>query len=756
MSSRKFRSLTTPGRRSARVVEAAAAITLLAASLSAAGPLGAQESQSTDIASALPRERGRDQVIQTCGNCHALGLVVAQGRSAKQWAEVIDRMRGLGASVSEQDAALITAFLARHFPARRPEDISAVLADAAIGGEPRFPRPEGKHQWPAYGGGDRNQNFSPLTQIDEHNVARLEVAWVHRYGTGEHDFGDLGLDYRFEVTPLVIGDVMYISTPSSPRAPDVPSSIRALDPTTGELIWKFESPLNIHGRGIAYWPGDDETAPRIIFGTDGGYIMAVDVTTGTLAPEFGRNGVIDAYIGVASEIVGESRRSTYTIPNPVTIYEDLVIVGARPGESGPPGPRGDIRAFSARTGRLAWTFHTAPRPGEPHADLVPHPEENHDVTGANVWSTMALDAENGIVYAPLGDLNARVEGPELFANSLVALDADTGELVWYRQLTHKDLWDWDLPTPPVLLDLERGGDVVPAVLQASKQGLVFLFNRLTGEPLNGFEERPTPRTDRPGVEPWPTQPFPTAPGPIARTGMTRDEIPDLVPGMGEHCRALWDRHDPISEGLYALPRADRATVTGPGPTGGPNWGGGSYHPELGLYVINVQNRLRFNVPGGGRFSFSYPYEGLQLSCSPTPWGELVAVDVRRLEIAWRSPLGVTRALGERGLATGAPNLGGNIVTASGLVFIGASNDRYFRAFDARTGDVLWETELPASAHSTPVTYIGRDGRQYIVVAAGGGTSAGGPRMSDSLVAFALPEDANRRPGRGSSTGTGRR
>jgi quinoprotein glucose dehydrogenase len=492
--------------------------------------------------------------------------------------------------------------------------------------------------------------------------------------------------------------------------------------------------------------------------------MAVDVTTGTLAPEFGLNGVIDAYVGVASEIVGESRRDSYTIPNPVTIYEDLIITGARPGEGNPPGPRGDIRAFGAHDGRLEWTFHVAPRPGEPYADLVEQPEENYDVSGANVWSTMTLDPDNGIVYASTGDLNARRPGSELFASSLVALDASTGEIVWYQQITHKDMWDWDSPTPAVLMDLERDGETVPAVLLTGKHGLVFLFNRLTGESLNGLEERPTPRTNIPGIDPWPTQPFPAAPGPVALNGMTRDMIPDYVPGMREHCQAVWDEIDPLSEGLYALPQADRPTIGGPGATGGPNWGGGSYHPELGYYFINVQNRLRMRGPttSPGNFvvrdleleqsdsqqsqsqrlpSFSYEYEGHQLSCAAGPIGALVAVDVRNLEIAWQVPLGWEEALGEAGRQIGRPNLGGNMVTASGLVFIGATNDRYFRAFDAESGEMLWETWLPAGAHSTPISYVGEDGDQYVVVVAAGGTSVGrgdAPRMSDSVVAFKLP------------------
>jgi len=715
----------------------------------------------------LPAGEGRDALVQACSRCHAIGLVTSKPRTSEEWTTTIGRMISLGAVLAPEQVETIHRYLSRHFGTAQIAAAVAPPVSAAGGARtPRqqWPRPFGPNQWPAYGGGPANQNYSPLTQITPRNVSRLRPAWTYRYGAGSHDSGDQGLDYRFEVTPLVIGGVMYISTPGSPRAPGLKSTITALRPETGEVIWKFESPLNIHGRGLAYWPGDSETAPRLIFGTDGGYVMAVDVTTGQLAPDFGNGGWIDAYVGVASEIVGDTRRRTYTIPNPVAIYGNLFITGARPGEAGPPGPRGDIRAWDVRTGRLVWTFHTVPQPGEPNHETYKD-DEWRDLSGANVWSTMAVDEENGIVFAPTGDLNGRAQGPELYSNSLLALDAKTGRLLWYRQITHKDLWDWDLPTPPVLLDLERDGRTIPAVLQTGKHGLVFLFNRLTGEPINGFEERPVPGTNIPGVTPWPTQPFPARPGPIARTSMTRDEIPDLVPGMKEYCTKFWDDNDILSAGLYSLPQADRATLIYPGPTGGPNWGGGSYNPLLGYYFINVQNLPRFRPPSpsgdpminrsawrpsaasapatgqprrrDGGFGFQLD-ENTVLPCAALPWGELVAIDVRKEKIAWRVPLGMTEALGARGLATGAPNLGGSMTTASGLVFIGATRDRRFRAFDARTGRKLWEAELEAGAHATPITYMGSDGKQYVVIAAGGGTTAGGPRISDTLVAFSLP------------------
>ncbi|MCR5879293.1 PQQ-binding-like beta-propeller repeat protein [Phenylobacterium sp. J367] len=277
---------------------------------------------------------------------------------------------------------------------------------------------------------------------------------------------------------------MYISTPASPRVPDLKATITALEPETGKVIWKYHSPLNINGRGPAYWPGDGKTGPRLIYGTENGYLAALDVGTGLPAKGFGEGGLVDAYVGVVSETVGESRRDSWSIPNPVSIWRNLIITGARPGEAGPPQPRGDIRAWDARTGRLVWTFHTVPQPGEAFHDTYVG-DEWKDRSGANVWSTMTVDDELGIVFAPVGDLNGRAQGPELFSSSLVALDARTGKRRWHQQITHKDLWDWDLPTPPVLVEVKRDGRTIKAVAQTGKQGLLFLFDRKTGAPVWG-------------------------------------------------------------------------------------------------------------------------------------------------------------------------------------------------------------------------------------------------------------------------------
>ena len=646
--------------------------------------------------------------------------------------------------------------------------VGASLALALLAGSPVLAQTLPTNQWPSYGQNAGSTNFSPLDQITAANVSTLRRAWTFNYGGGTDNEGDRGLSFRWEATPLIIGGVMYVSTPSNPAIPDLKSTITALEPETGRVIWKYESDRKIHGRGLAYWPGDGEVGPRLFFATEQGYLRALDMGTGQLAASFGEQGEIDAYVGVVSELVGETRRDTWTIPNPASIYRNLVITGARPGEAGPPGPRGDIRAWDARTGALVWTFHTVPQEGEANNDTYSN-DEWRDRSGANVWSTMTVDAENGIVFAPVGDLNGRAAGPELYSASLLALDAATGQLKWFFQMTHKDLWDWDQPTPPVLVDFTANGETVPAIALTGKQSLLFVFNRLTGEPLHEVEERPTPRSDDPADLAWATQPFPVRPGPLARTSMTRDEIPNITPEQYAYCTTFWDQNNILSTGLYGRPLLTRGTLSFPSTLGGPNWGGPSWSPQTGLFIVNVQNMGQyrpagpagrgFGVGAGPRppapaarpageagaapaivqsgFNFRVDANTV-LPCTPTPWGELVAVDINKGEIAWRAPLGSIPGLGAEGVDLGARNLGGNIQTAGGLVFIGATNDRQFRAYNSRTGEQLWSVELDASAHSTPITYMGKDGKQYVVVVGAGGTAVGSRRMSDTLNAFVLP------------------
>jgi glucose dehydrogenase len=601
--------------------------------------------------------------------------------------------------------------------------------------------------WPAV---QHNSNYSPLTQITPANVARLRQAWTFNYGAGSLQTGAfVPLDYRFEIQPLIVGGVMYISTPGSPRDPGLQSTVTALEPETGKVIWQYRSPRRIHGRGLAYWPGTGAVGPRLYVATTQGYLVALNLRTGEPATSFGNRGELDVYSGVVSPGVGETRRDTYTLPNPVSVYRNLIITGARPGEVGPPQPRGDIRAFDATTGKLVWVFHTIPAPGEPNHETWIG-DTWKDRSGANVWSTMTVDSERGLVFAPTGDANEPPPGLNLYANCLLALDANTGRLKWYHQLVHHDVFDMDLPTPPLLVDVKRGNRTIPAVLQTGKMNYVYIFDRVTGEPVYGMEERPVNRSDSPDDQAWPLQPFPLKPGPIGRLGMTRADINTLTPEIEKFCTDFWDSRKIQASGPYARPLRNAPIVTYPSNVGGANWGPLSYNPVAGLVFINVINTATYRPAGasaGGRGgdtaqSFAYRLPGGALaSCQAPPYGELVAVDVNTGEIAWRVPFGLNESLaelGDLGLKTGTRNLGGSIATASGLVFIAATNDRRLRAFEATTGRELWAAQLPASGHATPVTYMGKDGAQYVVIAAGGGTAVGnGLPVSDALVAFKL-------------------
>jgi quinoprotein glucose dehydrogenase len=641
-------------------------------------------------------------------------------------------------------------------------------------------------QWPSY---QYNANFSPLTQISPSNVSTLTQAWTFHYGGVTQSSGSLGLDYRLEVQPLIIGGIMYISTPGSPYDANLKSTVTALEPETGKILWQFNSPRNIHGRGLTYWPGTATIPPRLFFATDKGYLMGIGLKTGEPVHSFGNGGEVDVYKDVASDVVGESRRDTFTLPNPLTVYKNLLIGGARPGEGLPPQPRGDIRAWDAITGKLVWDFHVIPQPGEPNHDDWTG-DSWKDRSGANVWSTMVVDQQRGILFAPTGDANHAVPGKNLYSNTLLAIDANTGKLKWFHQLIHHDVWDFDLPTPPVLIDVHKDGKTIPAVLQTGKMSYVYIFDRVTGEPLFGMEERPVKRSNDPNDQAWPTQPFPLKPGPIARVGMTRDDINKMTPEIQKFCTDFWDQNKIQPTSAYARPLSNESIVTFPSTLGGPNWGPPSYNPQLGLVFINVHNTGSYRQaaplpaggggfglgpedgaapagqgrgqraggggaggggqrgggggPDGGRgggFAYRLP-SGSTVPCYAPPYGALVAVDVNKGEIAWTSTLGVNESLkelGDLGVKTGTRNLGGSIATASGLVFIAATNDHRFRAFDAKTGAELWVTDLPAGGHATPVTYMGKDGKQYVVIAASGGTAIGnGLPISDALIAYRLP------------------
>jgi quinoprotein glucose dehydrogenase len=418
------------------------------------------------------------------------------------------------------------------------------------------------------------------------------------------------------------------------------------------------------------------------------------------------------------------------------------------------GAYGDVRGWDAKTGKLLWTFHTVSRMGEPGSETWPTGGWRNR-SGTNVWGFFTVDTKRGIVYLPLGAPTSDFYGADrvgdgLYGNSLVALDARNGEKKWHRQLVHHDIWDYDLAAPPALFDIRRAGRVIPAVAEITKMGLLFVFDRVTGEPVYGIEERPVPQTTIPGEVTAKTQPFPVKPPPLAKNTFQLDEIYDRSREHAQFCKELFATNQmEIGPPYTPLPIEGNALFF-PSTLGGGNWGGVSIDPSLGLLFVNVMNVGQWGhmEKRGAEFirtSAYGPYARFwnretHIPCQNPPFGELVAVDLASGDIAWRSVLGRIESLEAIGVRdTGSLNLGGSIATAGGLVFIGATNDSRFRAFDSKTGKLLWETKLEASGHSGPITYMGRDGRQYVaIMAAGGGAFLGGG-FSNTLVAFALPE-----------------
>src|SRR5438128_1578587 len=575
---------------------------------------------------------------------------------------------------------------------------------------------------------------SSLRQIHAGNVDRLTPAWTFRTGKPGS-----------EAIPVVLDGVMYVTAPDG---------VYALVPETGELLWKYDaSPVAL--RGLAYWRGTGGLHARVFTGK-GSFLLALDVTRGKPAPGFGNEGRIDLKKGV----LGDLKDGRYALDSPPAVFGDLVITGCSNGEGRPSaGAYGDIRAWDARTGKLLWTFHTVPRPGEAGAETWPK-EGWKNRSGTNVWGFFTVDVKRGIVYAPLGSptsdfYGADRVGDNLYGNSLVALDARTGEKKWHRQLVHHDLWDYDLAAPPALFDIRRGGRVIPAVAQITKMGLLFVFDRVTGEPVYGMDERPVPQTTVPGEVTARTQPFPLRPPPLAKNTFRPEEMYNRSPEHARFCKELFASNQmKIGPPYSPLPLEGNA-VFFPSTLGGGNWGGVSVDPLAGLLFVNVMNVAQWGhmEKRGSEFVRTSAYGRVarfwnretRVPCQNPPFGELIAIDLASGDVAWRSVLGRIEALEAIGVRdTGSLNLGGSIATAGGLVFIGATNDSRFRAFDSKSGKLLWEAKLEASGHSSPITYMGRDERQYVaLMAAGGGAFLGGG-LSNTLVAFALP-DVPRKP-----------
>ena len=572
------------------------------------------------------------------------------------------------------------------------------------------------------------RRFSPLRQINTSNIEKLQRAWT--FHTGEPGS---------EAIPVVVGGVLYTAAANG---------IFAIQPETGHPIWHYET-TQVALRGLAYWPGEKTTHARVYAGVKGGMI-AIDVTTGKPAAGFANEGMLDLKQGVME---GDLPNGRLSLQSPPTVYKNIVITGSANGEGAPSqGAYGDIRGWDARTGKLVWTFHTVPRPGEPGNETWP-PDGWKNRSGTNAWGFLTIDIERGILYVPLGSptsdfYGADRHGDGLYGNCLVALDASTGKLKWHQQLVHHDLWDFDPAAAPVLFEAMREGKKVPAGAQITKMGILFSFDRVTGKPLYGMEERAVPQSTVPGEKTSPTQPFPLKPPPLSRVSFTEKEMYNLTPEHAAFCRDLFDKNQMTIGELYTPLPVDRNVLMFPSTLGGGGWGGVSVDPVLGLLFTNVNNLGQWGhmEKRGDTYRRTSAYgtyarfwnRDTRIPCTNPPFGELVAVDTRTGDIAWRTPLGSMPEMEALGIKnSGAPSLGGSIATAGGLVFIAATADSHFRAFDSKTGRLLWEQPIDAHGHTIPITYLGKDGRQYVAVTAqaGGGYFGGTP--SDSLIAFAL-------------------
>jgi len=614
--------------------------------------------------------------------------------------------------------------------------------------------------WPTFGNDPGGQRYAPLTQINADNVTKLARAWTYHMkpAGAAPPSAESGPPARgprrrsnpeSQAVPLVVNGVMYLTTAYR--------RVVALEPETGKCLWEYEIRRGEAAtRGLEYWAGDAQSrppiGPRLFFGTSNGELIALDAKTGQPATSFGEGGVVDMKVGVMNGY----DQVPYGLSSPPIMFKSLVITGAHTQETPMLGSSGDVRAWDARTGKLVWTFHTVPRPGEAgHETWEGDSWKNR--SGANVWSMMTVDTARGLVFLPLGSptydyYGGDRKGANLYGSALVALDANTGKVKWHFQAVHHDLWDYDLCTPPTLFDVTVKGRKIPAVAVMTKMGLLFILDRRDGKPIYGVEERPIPKTDVPGEASWPTQPFPLKPAPLARNSFKREELADLTPEHRKYCEALFDRDGGMhNEGPYTH-YTTKPSVVFPGTLGGGNWNPMSFDPKLGYLFINTHDlggigQMQRN-PEGGRTPWSrtsplgpatrFWQPEIRWPCQQPPWGRLVAVNVNTGEIVWQSVLGITEGLPEDKQKTGRPNLGGSLATAGGLVFIGATDDSRFRAFDAKTGKELWALKIDAGAHSAPITYIGKDGKQYVVITATGAGFIADPSSADTVIAFALP------------------
>ena len=616
--------------------------------------------------------------------------------------------------------------------------------------------------WYAYGRDAGGERFSPLDAIRRENVASLEVAWTFR--TGDAYQPPEGRPTAFEATPLHVDGTLYLSTPVG--------RVIALDPVTGKQRWAFDAkPPRDKGygdfasRGVSLWQRGTER--RIVVATIDARLIALDASTGKPVPSFGEQGIVDLRQGLRIPPEGFA---DYQVTSPPAVIGNTIVVGSAIADgTNKPHPSGEVRGFDAITGKLRWSWDPVPQGPR---DVGAETWKNNSASrtgGANAWSVIVADPSRNLVFVPTSSPNHDYYGGErlgdnLFADSVVALRADTGIRVWHFQTVHHDLWDYDVASPPMLFDWRKDGRTIAAVAVASKTGHLFILDRETGKPLIPVEERPVPRTDVPGEVSSPTQPFPTAPRSLALTTLKAQD----AWGVSEEDRA-WCRSTMSAlraDGFFTPPSL-KGTLVVPGNVGGMAWGGIAHDRVNDLLIMPVNNlaaevRLvaRDAVDGerkAGRLSGQFEYHPQRgtpygvvrrfllgpktgLPCTPPPWGTLAAVKAATGEIAWQVPLGQLSWAQQMPDATkwGSIAMGGPIVTAGGLVFAAGTLDAAIYAFDVMTGKQLWKGTLPTSARAVPMTYLGGDGRQYVVVAAGGHGIPEGLSLGDYLVAFALP------------------
>ena len=622
---------------------------------------------------------------------------------------------------------------------RRRTFLKATVASLATGGAPVLPGPrntgaDALSEWRVYGSNQGASRYSPLSQINRDNVAKLKVAWVHHTEDASKRPAT-----TIECTPIVVDGRMYITTARL--------QVRALDAATGEVLWNF----NPHegrrlrrsagiNRAVTYWA---EGKDKRIFVPVRDQLFCLNATTGELVASFGAGGTINLSENFDHDMEGLSFKHT----SPPVVFEDILIVGGGGGEGPYPEAPGHVRGYDVHTGKRRWIFHTVPHPGEFGYETW-HKESYKRNGGTNNWAGMSIDTQRGIVFVSIGSpafdfYGGDRKGANLFGNCLVALDAKTGERMWHYQTVHHDVWDYDLPAQPALLSVNYGDRTVDAVAQVTKQAMLFLFDRATGKPLFEIEERPIPASDVPGEELWKTQPFAVKPKPFSRQGFFEDWITDISP---EARAAVKKELEGARMGDLFTPISLDGTVIHPGFRGGALWGGCSYDPETNLLYVNSDEstnllKLRKRKP---EEPFEYGLVTRKQLFDPEgypvikpPWGYITAIDLTTGQFAWRIVNGEHPELTARGIPkTGTLSHGGTICTGGGLLFMAGTLDAKIRAYDSSSGEVLWQHQLNAGGFATPATYEA-GGRQYVVIAAGGGKTQSAP--GDEFVAFALPE-----------------